>query len=149
MNRKKLTTNDFASIQDEAQLEQALQGIESNIAKHADRANKAEQSSQRMEKELTSTKEQLAQSQAQNRQQAAIIQQMNMGGVPIPNASPADLDWYSIQEKHQIAMRMLSQASQEAHKGLELLTKNAPVLVEVLSLLKDAGKISEDRSGKN
>ena len=94
-------------------------------------------------------KEQVAHLQAQNRQQAAIIQQMNLGGVPIPNSAPAELDWFSVHEKHQLAMRMLSQASQEAHTGLELLTKNAPVLAEVLSLLKDVGKISDERSHKH
>lgn len=138
----------LVSKKDEAQLERALEAIESNIAKHTDRANKSEQNSHRLEKELAALKEQLAHSQAQNRQQAAIIQQMNHGGVPIPNASPADLDWYSVHEKHQLAMRMLSQASQEAHTGLELLTKNAPVLVEVLSLLRDVGKISDERAPK-
>lgn len=126
-----------------------MQGIESNITKQAERANKAEISAQHLEKELTAAREQMAQLHVQNRQQAAIIQQMNLGGVPIPNTSPTELDWYSIQEKHQLAMRMLSQASQEARAGLELLTKNAPVLVEVLSILKDVGKVSDERAQSN
>lgn len=83
--------------------------------------------------------------QAQTRQQAALISQMNLGGIPIPTASPSELDWYTVHEKHQMALRMLTQASQEAKTGIELLLKNAPILQEVTLLLKDSGKISEER----
>ena len=91
-------------------------------------------------------KEQLGLLQAQTRQQAAIISQMNLGGVPIPTASPAELDWYTVHEKHLMAIRMLTQASQEAKTGLELLLKNAPIIQDVTLLLKDAAKVSDDRS---
>lgn len=133
-------------VQDAEQLEQALQGIETNIAKHVERANKAESSAHRLEKELSAMRDQVAQLQTQNRQQAAIISQMNLGGIPIPNIAPAELDWHTVQEKHQLAVRMLTQASQEAQTGLELLTKNVPVLADLASLLKDLGKISDERT---
>jgi multidrug resistance efflux pump len=99
-----------------------------------------------MEAELRALQEQVRQLQAQTRQQAAVIEQMNMGGIPIPSAAPSDLDWFTVQQKHKMAMRMLSQASQEANTGLELLIKNAPVLNEVALLLRDLGRISDDRS---
>ena len=133
-------------FQDAAQLEQALQGIESNIAKYTERAYKAEEAKSRVEKELVTVKEQLSQLQAQNRQQAQIITQMNLGGVPIPAGSAEDIDWQIVQEKHQIAARLLSQASQEAKSGIDLLLKNAPVLAEVAQMLKDIGRITEERT---
>lgn len=88
----------------------------------------------------------MLQLQAQTRQQAAIIEQMNRGGVPIPTATPTDLDWFAVHEKHQIAVRMLAQASQDAKTGLDLLLKNAPVLTELALLLKDVGRVSESNS---
>ena len=99
-----------------------------------------------MEADLRAAQEQVRQLQAQNRQQAAVIEQMNLGGVPIPTASAAELDWFSIQQKHKLALRMLSHASQEATAGLELLMKNAPVLNDVALLLRDINRISDDRS---
>jgi hypothetical protein len=131
---------------DAAQLEAALQGIESNLTKQVNRANKAEQEKSRLEKESSALIEQVAQLQAQNRQQAALIAQMNHSGIPIPTTSAADLDWYTIQEKHKTASRLLLQASQEAKSGIDLLLKNAPVLAEVAQMLKDLGRISEEKT---
>lgn len=133
-------------VQDAIQLEQALQGIETNLAKYVERATKAEVEKSRLEVECARAKEQVRQLQAQTRQQAAIIQQMNLGGIPIPTATSAELDWYTVHEKHQLAIRMLTQATQEAKAGLDLILKNGQALTEVAILLKDISKVSEERS---
>lgn len=116
------------------------------MAKHIERSNKAEAEKSRLERDLHAAQEQVRQLQAQTRQQAAIITQMNHGGVPIPTATPSELDWHTVNEKHKIAIQLLTQASQEAKTGLDLILKNAPVLSEVALMLRDLGRISEDRA---